>query len=261
MEQALLDCIIPLFYGAMPNMGLYCQPDGPFANPADLLPTGEIEEARDGAAGDGREHAAQDMLYVAATHGRGGRRRHQLRHHRLGRRRRVPRHPAGGRGAGRHDRPRHRGRHGGRVRARLPRRARVRGHAPGRPLAAPAGQGGGGRPARTSSAPWSTPTPAGRRPGTSPAPCTFVKECSRVATIPVHANVGMGVGGVPIVRGAAERRRSPGPASRWSRSAGPTGCRWAGRSLRDVALPRAGLGHGRHPDDRRSGRPDAAPQR
>ncbi len=29
--------------------------------------------------------------------------------------------------------------------------------------------------------------------------CTFVKECSRVATIPVHANVGMGVGGVPTV--------------------------------------------------------------
>ena len=27
---------------------------------------------------------------------------------------------------------------------------------------------------------------------------TFVKECSRVAEIPVHANVGMGVGGVPM---------------------------------------------------------------
>ena len=26
---------------------------------------------------------------------------------------------------------------------------------------------------------------------------TFVKECSRVASIPIHANVGMGVGGVP----------------------------------------------------------------
>ena len=28
---------------------------------------------------------------------------------------------------------------------------------------------------------------------------TFVKECSRVAEIPIHANVGMGVGGVPTV--------------------------------------------------------------
>jgi dimethylamine--corrinoid protein Co-methyltransferase len=27
---------------------------------------------------------------------------------------------------------------------------------------------------------------------------TFVKECSRVAEIPIHANVGMGVGGVPM---------------------------------------------------------------
>ncbi len=27
---------------------------------------------------------------------------------------------------------------------------------------------------------------------------TIVKECSRVATIPIHANVGMGVGGVPM---------------------------------------------------------------
>jgi dimethylamine--corrinoid protein Co-methyltransferase len=27
---------------------------------------------------------------------------------------------------------------------------------------------------------------------------TIVRECSRVAEIPVHANVGMGVGGVPM---------------------------------------------------------------
>ena len=27
---------------------------------------------------------------------------------------------------------------------------------------------------------------------------TLVKECARVARIPVHANVGMGVGGVPM---------------------------------------------------------------
>ena len=29
--------------------------------------------------------------------------------------------------------------------------------------------------------------------------CTFVKACSQIAEIPVHANVGMGVGGVPTV--------------------------------------------------------------
>jgi dimethylamine--corrinoid protein Co-methyltransferase len=36
----------PFFYGAQPNMGLYFQPDGPFANPADLMPRGKIDEAR-----------------------------------------------------------------------------------------------------------------------------------------------------------------------------------------------------------------------
>ena len=41
-EQALLTTHIPLFYGAMPNLGLYSQPDGPFPNPAELLPRGNI---------------------------------------------------------------------------------------------------------------------------------------------------------------------------------------------------------------------------
>ena len=30
MESVLLTTIVPLFYGAMPNLGLYAQPDGPF---------------------------------------------------------------------------------------------------------------------------------------------------------------------------------------------------------------------------------------
>ena len=34
MEQALLVTHAPLFYGAMPNLGLYSQPDGPFPNPS-----------------------------------------------------------------------------------------------------------------------------------------------------------------------------------------------------------------------------------
>ena len=36
----------PLFYGAQPNLGLYFQPDGPHPNPADLLPQRRIDEAR-----------------------------------------------------------------------------------------------------------------------------------------------------------------------------------------------------------------------
>jgi len=38
--------ILPLFYGFMPNLGLYYQPDGSYANPSDLLPLGKIDEAR-----------------------------------------------------------------------------------------------------------------------------------------------------------------------------------------------------------------------
>jgi dimethylamine--corrinoid protein Co-methyltransferase len=37
----------PFLYGAQPNMGLYFQPDGPHENPADLLPRGKIKEARE----------------------------------------------------------------------------------------------------------------------------------------------------------------------------------------------------------------------
>lgn len=63
LEQALLTTHIPLFYGAMPNLGLYSQPDGPFQNPAELLPQGKIDEAQTAyeAAAD---EAVKDMLYA-----------------------------------------------------------------------------------------------------------------------------------------------------------------------------------------------------
>ena len=38
--------ILPLFYGFMPNLGLYYRPDGCYENPSDLLTLGKIEEAR-----------------------------------------------------------------------------------------------------------------------------------------------------------------------------------------------------------------------
>ena len=53
----------PLFYGAQPNLGLYFQPDGPHPNPADLLPQQRIKEARatqEAAAAQLRE----DIVYV-----------------------------------------------------------------------------------------------------------------------------------------------------------------------------------------------------
>ena len=64
VEQALLTTIIPVFYGAMPNFGLYARPDGPFPNPADLLPRGKIDEARE-AQMEMAEACREDMLYVS----------------------------------------------------------------------------------------------------------------------------------------------------------------------------------------------------
>ena len=66
MEQTLAVTTAPIFYGAMPNLGLYSQPDGPFPNPAELLPQGKIEEAR--ASYDGSvEHAVRDIVYVSSA--------------------------------------------------------------------------------------------------------------------------------------------------------------------------------------------------
>ncbi len=53
----------PLFYGAQPNLGLYFQPDGPHPNPADLLPQQRIKEARatqEAAA----EQLREDLVFV-----------------------------------------------------------------------------------------------------------------------------------------------------------------------------------------------------
>ncbi len=65
LEQALLTTHIPLFYGAMPNLGLYTQPDGPFPNPAELMPTGLIKEARESHE-KCVEDAVRDIVFVAS---------------------------------------------------------------------------------------------------------------------------------------------------------------------------------------------------
>ncbi len=66
MEQALLSTHIPLFYGAMPNLGLYSQPDGPFPNPAELLPSGKIDEARQSLENTVVD-AVKDIVFVAGA--------------------------------------------------------------------------------------------------------------------------------------------------------------------------------------------------
>jgi dimethylamine--corrinoid protein Co-methyltransferase len=54
---------VPFFYGAQPNMGLYFQPDGPHPNPADLLPKAMIPEARQ-AQEAAAEQLRNDLTYV-----------------------------------------------------------------------------------------------------------------------------------------------------------------------------------------------------
>ncbi len=66
LEQALLSSTIPLFYGAMPNLGTYSRPDGPVPNPSELMPAGRIQEARV-AQEEAVELAVKDMVYVAGA--------------------------------------------------------------------------------------------------------------------------------------------------------------------------------------------------
>jgi len=53
----------PFFYGSQPNMGLYFQPDGPYPNPAELLPQGKISEALE-AQEKAMEHLSADLLTI-----------------------------------------------------------------------------------------------------------------------------------------------------------------------------------------------------
>jgi dimethylamine--corrinoid protein Co-methyltransferase len=66
LEQTLMVTHPPLFYGAMPNLGLYSQPDGPFPNPSELMPLGKIAEARDSYE-KAVEDAIKDIVYVSSA--------------------------------------------------------------------------------------------------------------------------------------------------------------------------------------------------
>ena len=54
---------VPFFYGAQPNMGLYYQPDGPCPNPGDLMPAGKIREAQE-AQEKAAEYLEKDLAFV-----------------------------------------------------------------------------------------------------------------------------------------------------------------------------------------------------
>ena len=64
MKTAQLNLIAPLQYGAMPDLGRYSMPDGPIPNWSELLPLGRIDEAREAQLA-AVEHAVADMVFVA----------------------------------------------------------------------------------------------------------------------------------------------------------------------------------------------------
>lgn len=64
MEQIQLNATIPVYYGAMPNLGLYTKPEGPVENWAELLPMGKVKEARY-AQEEAVEIAVKDMFFVS----------------------------------------------------------------------------------------------------------------------------------------------------------------------------------------------------
>ena len=64
MELAQSQAVIPVLYGGMPDLGRYTKPDGPVENWSELIPLGKIKEAQ-AAQEEAVEHAVKDMLYIA----------------------------------------------------------------------------------------------------------------------------------------------------------------------------------------------------
>jgi dimethylamine--corrinoid protein Co-methyltransferase len=64
MKQAQERLTIPVHYGAQPDLGRYSRPDGPVGNWAELLPQLRIDEAR-AAQEEAVELAVADMVHVA----------------------------------------------------------------------------------------------------------------------------------------------------------------------------------------------------
>jgi len=63
MEVVQQNMIVPILYGAMPNMGLYYTPDGPFENPGDLMKNFKIKEAQE-MTEKSAEHLTRDMVWI-----------------------------------------------------------------------------------------------------------------------------------------------------------------------------------------------------
>jgi dimethylamine--corrinoid protein Co-methyltransferase len=66
MREAQQRCVAPCFYGAMPDLGRYTRPDGPVPNWSELMPLGRLDEAR-AAQEEAVEMLVSDILFVTET--------------------------------------------------------------------------------------------------------------------------------------------------------------------------------------------------
>ena len=197
MEQAQQITLIPLLYGAMPNLGLYTKPDGPVDNWSELLPLAKISEAK-AAQEEAVEHAVKDMVFVASGMYESG--ADGINFDTCGAsgdadvlaafkaaeilKKKFPDFPINIGMAGEFVLGMH-----GELRYDETRLAGLYPHEQVK-LAEKAGASVFGCVINTNSSksfPWNIARV-----------CTFVKACTEVATIPVHVNAGMGVGAVPL---------------------------------------------------------------
>lgn len=196
-QNVVKNSMMPLLYGAMPNLGLYTKPDGPVENWAELLPVGKIDEAYK-AQEEAVDMAVKDIVFVADymyeagvdgmnmdTCGAAGDadllaslkacEEIKKRHPDFG----VEMGMAAEFVIGMHGKLEYKG-------------ERLAGLYPHKQvkLCEQAGASIFGAVVNTNTSksfPWNIARV-----------CTFLKECSKVSQIPVHANVGMGVCGIPM---------------------------------------------------------------
>ena len=197
MKEAQERLTIPVHYGAQPDLGRYSRPDGPCGNWSELLPAMRIDEAR-AAQEEAVELAVEDMVHVAGalweagadginfdTSGAGGDadflatllavERLRAAYPAMG----IMVGMAGEVVLGTHGRLEYRG-------------VRLAG-------LKPAGQCGVVQDAGATVFGPAVNVNTSRTVAWNVARAlTFMKPCMDVARIPVHANVGMGVGGVPM---------------------------------------------------------------
>jgi dimethylamine--corrinoid protein Co-methyltransferase len=197
MKEACERVTIPVHYGAQPDLGRYSRPDGPCGNWSELLPQLRIDEARE-AQEEALARAVDDMVYVAGelwaagadginfdTAGAAGDadflaallavERLRAAHPAMG----IMVGMAGEQVLGTHGELEYRGR-------------RLAGLKPAGQLAAVQEAGA------TVFGPAVTVHTNRTVAWNIARALTYMKPCMSSASIPVHANVGMGVGGVPM---------------------------------------------------------------